>query len=233
MAKKPSSSARKILQRIDRRIEALKVANPKVRISDRSVSIQATGSPDTLRSIRRQVADGSQRGVSTETIEKLAPALETTAEWLLHETGPESPDSAGSAFSESQADYNQQPTVRVVGYVGAGATAHFYAVAQGDLDEVPAPANASESTVAVEIRGESLGPLFDKWIVFYDQVRSPVTPDLIGRLCVVGLADDRVLVKKIRRARNGHYDLVSNTDEDTMLGVEIQWAARVKNMVPR
>src|SRR5262245_14134771 len=46
--------------------------------------------------------------------------------------------------------------VRVVGYVGAGAQAHFYAVSQGDLDEVPAPPYSTDATVAVEIRGDSL-----------------------------------------------------------------------------
>src|SRR5919108_5510200 len=48
------------------------------------------------------------------------------------------------------------PKVPVVGYVGAGAEAHFYAVAQGGLDLVDQPAGASDTTVAVEIRGDSL-----------------------------------------------------------------------------
>jgi transcriptional regulator with XRE-family HTH domain len=123
--------------------------------------------------------------------------------------------------------------VRVAGYVGAGAEAHYYAVAQGDLDEVAPPNRVTERTVAVEVRGDSLGALFDRGLVFYDDVRSPVTPDLIGKLCVVGLPDDRVLVKKIRRGKNGLYDLVSNSDADTLRGVAIDWAAAVKIIVPR
>lgn len=124
------------------------------------------------------------------------------------------------------------PTVKVVGYVGAGATANYYNVPGSELDTVSAPEGATPETVAVEIRGNSLGELFDRWLVFYDQVRRPVTPDLLGRLCVVGLPDDRVLVKKIRRGHNGLFDLHSNTEEP-IRGVEIEWAARVKNMVPR
>src|SRR5262245_1928367 len=88
-------------------------------------------------------------------------------------------------------DRDPDHVVRVVGYVGAGAEAHYYAVAQGDLDEVAAPA-VTDSTVAVEIRGDSLGALFDRSLVFYDDVRSPVTADLVGKLCVVGLPDDRI-----------------------------------------
>lgn len=130
-------------------------------------------------------------------------------------------------------DIDPDRYVPVVGYVGAGAAAHYYAVNQGGLDEVPAPTDATDSTVAVEVRGDSLGPLFDRWLVFYDDVRRPVTADLIGKLCVVGLPDDRVLVKKIRRGRNGNYDLVSNSEDDVIRDVTIEWAARVKNMVPR
>ena len=62
----------------------------------------------------------------------------------------------------------RHPTGRVplVGYVGAGAVAHFYADAQGPFDDVEAPDAASASTVAVQIRGHSLGALFDNWLVF-------------------------------------------------------------------
>jgi transcriptional regulator with XRE-family HTH domain len=124
-------------------------------------------------------------------------------------------------------------TARVVGYVGAGAEAHFYAVSQGDLDEVPAPDGSTEATVAVEIRGDSLGLMFDRWLVFYDQVRSPVTPDQIGRLCVVGLPDDRVLVKRLRNSsKKGLYRLLSER-EQPIEDAAVVWAARVKAMVPR
>jgi phage repressor protein C with HTH and peptisase S24 domain len=122
--------------------------------------------------------------------------------------------------------------VPLVGYVGAGAEAHFYAFGDDPAEMIEAPEGATESTVAVEIRGESLGPLFEHWLVFYDDVRSPVTSDLIGRLCVVGLPDDRVLVKKIQSARSGLFHLLSNT-EAPILDVEVSWAARVKHMVPR
>ncbi|MEK9722107.1 MAG: helix-turn-helix transcriptional regulator [Rhodospirillaceae bacterium] len=91
--------------------------------------------------------------------------------------------------------------VSIVGYVGAGAEAHYYATAHDPGEKVPAPDGATPATVAVEVRGESLGPMFDRWLVFFDDRREPVTPDLIGRLCVVGLADDRVLIKQIKASR--------------------------------
>ncbi len=124
-------------------------------------------------------------------------------------------------------------TVPVVGYVGAGAEAHFYGDGQGPIGEVPAPDGATEDTVAVEVRGESLGAFFDRWLVFYDDVRRPATYDLVGKLCVVGLFDDRVLIKKLMRSREaGLFHLLSQT-EAPILDVSIDWAAMVKQMVPR
>lgn len=155
--------------------------------------------------------------------DELPPGFEGMAQWLAHPPEP---------VEEAEPE---QRTVPVIGYVGAGAEAHFYALSHGELDRVPAPDDAGPDTVAVEIRGESLGPLFERWLLHYDEVRSPITHDLIGQLCVVGLPDDRVLVKKVRRAKSkadGLYDLLSNT-EDPIFDAVIMWAAKVKSMVPR
>jgi hypothetical protein len=123
--------------------------------------------------------------------------------------------------------------VRVVGYVGAGATEHRYDVAESDLDEVAPPMGSNERTVAVEIRGDSLGAVFDRWLVFYDDVRSPVTADLLGHLCVVGLDDDRALIKKLRGGKMpGTFDLISENGEP-IRSARVLWAARVKSMTPR
>lgn len=135
-------------------------------------------------------------------------------------------------FSDETETDDYLTTVPLVGYVGAGARAYYNADNE-ELERVKAPKDATSDTVAVQIRGESLGALFDTWLVFYDDVRSPVTPDMIGVLCVVGLPDDRVLVKRIRRAKTpGFFHLDSNT-EPTINDVEIVWAAKVKSMEPR
>lgn len=128
---------------------------------------------------------------------------------------------------------SSRATVPLVGYVGAGAEAHFYASADEGLGEVEAPPGATGQTRAAEVRGESLGKLFEHWLVFYDDVRTPVTPDLIGKLCIVGLPDDKVLVKLIQRSRTqGLFHLLSN-NEAPMLDQEVTWAAKVKTMRPR
>ncbi|RWF44264.1 MAG: helix-turn-helix transcriptional regulator [Mesorhizobium sp.] len=175
---------------------------------------------------RRQQALAAHFDVSQSTIHR----------WLSG-TEPEGPhrDSITELYDQvlgvHELENSEPASVKLVGTVGAGAEAHYYD--ETELGQVPAPEGATEDTVAVEIRGTSLGELFDHWLVYYDEVRSPVTPDMIGRLCVVGTIDGKVLVKKIQRAKTpGLYHLLSNT-EAPILDAEVVWAAKVKSMVPR
>lgn len=158
--------------------------------------------------------------------ERYATFFHVSLDWLL--TGKGQPRKARSA-----AQAGPEASVPLVGYVSAGAETHFFAQDGGQLDEVPAVEGMSEATVAVEIRGESLGSFFDRWLVYYDDVRRPVTSDLVGKLCVVGLADGRILIKKVQRSKaRGLFHLLSQV-EPPILDVEIEWAARVKTMVAR
>lgn len=128
----------------------------------------------------------------------------------------------------------RQARVPIVGYVGAGAAAVYYVIDPDDLDSVPAPDGSTLQTVAVEIRGSSLGPLFDRWLAFYDDVRRPLTEDLIGQLCVVGLSDERTLIKRIEKGvKTGLFRLLSNNGDPPIENVPVEWAARVKHLVPR
>lgn len=159
--------------------------------------------------------ENGQTSVPVKAAEKYARAFKTSAAWIL----------TGEALPAKR-------MVPLVGYVAAGAVAHFFDD-QGTLDEVEAPDGSTEDTVAVEIRGDSLGSIFDRWLVFYDEIRSPLTSDLIGKLCVVGLEDGRIMVKKVQRSKSqGYYHLLSNTEEP-ILDAAVVWAARVKNMVPQ
>jgi phage repressor protein C with HTH and peptisase S24 domain len=215
--------------------ERLRTARARVFRSGRQAAEALDISPATYSSHERAEQPGG-RDFGPEEAKRYAKRFQVSAEWLLMGTG-EAPaldhvDSqhVGTHALEDAAPF--QVTVKVKGYVGAGAQAHFYAISQGDLDEVPAPEGSTPDTVAVEIRGDSLGSMLDRWLVFYDDVRRPATADLNGRLCVVGLADDRVLIKKLRRQPNGLWRLLSEREEP-IENAEIEWAAAVKNMVPQ
>ena len=110
----------------------------------------------------------------------------------------------------------------------------YFASADDPADFVDAPIGSTKDTVAVEVRGDSLGSIFDRWLVFYDEVRNPPTKSMMGKLCVVGLADGRILVKLIRPGQLGepHFSLFSNTEEPIYDAV-VEWAALVKQMTPR
>lgn len=140
---------------------------------------------------------------------------------------------AAKAFNVLEADIiADRVTVPLVGYVGAGAQAYFYD-SQGPFEEVPMPENGNENTVAVEARGNSLGSFFNNWLIYYDELRTPPTPEMIGALCVVQLNDQRVMVKKLMRGSEPElYHLLSQT-EDPIEDVELEWAARVTSMAPR
>jgi hypothetical protein len=132
-------------------------------------------------------------------------------------------------------DTGPKGTIRVKGYVGAGGQAHFYNVdTPGDLDTIAATGKETDQTVAVRIIGKSLGEVLSGWYVTYDDERRPITDDLIDELCVVGLADDRVLIKKVIRNRNpGLFNLVSNAEKEPVIeGVKIVWAAKVSGLRP-
>ena len=197
-----------ILDRIERRLEA-------VGLTANAASKEA-GRPDAIRNLRRAVEAGKRKGISTDTLSALAPVLKTNPAWLLNETGDETANG-----------------VPLVGYVGAGADAILFADGHMPSEFVDAPDGATANTVAVEVQGTSLGELFDRWLVYYDAIRAPVTSDLLNRLCVVGLADGRVLVKKLVKGQLAdRYTLKSNT-EPPIYDAVVVWAARVKQMTPR
>lgn len=115
--------------------------------------------------------------------------------------------------------------IKILGSVGAGGQALLYSEGQGDHGEIAASESDPPSAAAALIVGTSLGEFFDGWYAVYDNVRRPVTDDLIDQLCVVGLTDGRVLIKKIKR--NGtKFDLLSN-EGAPIKAVDIEWAARV------
>lgn len=210
--------------------DRLRIAREKRFKSGRAAAKALGIAVSTYGAHERAEAPGG-RDYGPNEAKRYARRLGVTPEWLL--TGAGFGPNDDKPFGPEQPDLATTPRVRVVGYVGAGSEAHLYEVAQGDLDEVDAPKDSTEDTVAVEIRGDSLGSFFNRWLVFYDDVRRPVTPDLIGELCVVGLSDGRVLIKQVQRSRvEGLFNLMSQI-EPPIRDVTVEWAAKVNSMARR
>lgn len=127
----------------------------------------------------------------------------------------------------------EKPTVPLVGYVGASSEMCLYNEGQGPFGEARMPPTGTKATVAVEIRGDSLGSVLNGWTAYYDDRREPPTEDLHNELCVVALEDGRVLIKRLLpgRVRN-RFDLYGSNDAP-LLDQAVVWAARVIALLPK
>lgn len=153
------------------------------------------------------------REYDLETAERYGRAFKVDPIWLLHGVGE--PHRKG---------------VPLVGYVGAGGEV-AYDEEMGDPDMIPRPPGAPADTVAVEVRGDSLGPGFNRWYALYARREDPITDGLIGELCVVGTEDGRTLVKWLRHGRRG-FNLVSGNGAIEE-NVTLAWGAKVIDLKPR
>ncbi|MEN6306014.1 MAG: helix-turn-helix domain-containing protein [Armatimonadia bacterium] len=186
-----------------------------------------------VRGLRRQLGVNQARFA-----EMLGVAQPTVSRW---EKGAE-PEIAhwdalralATAYNYGHIDERAVLTVPLIGFVSAGAAVNLYAEGQGPLDEVEMPPGGSEHTVAVEVRGDSMtGVADDQYIIYYDDRRDAVHEGLYGKLCVVGLANNTVLVKKLAPGRQlGRYDLYS-TSGAPLFDQEVVWAAKVEWIKPR
>jgi len=124
----------------------------------------------------------------------------------------------------------QARMIPVVGYVGAGA--QIYPIddhAKGEgLDEIKSPWDElGPAAVAVRVRGDSMEPVYyDGDLIYYDEQHSDFR-HLLGKDCVVSLADGRKFVKQLRRTQHGLWYLFSHNAEP-ILGVEIEWVAKIR-----
>lgn len=197
-----------LVRMIDR--DAFKAARKAKDLSQSALAKQA--------GVSQQLIGQLERGevLSTQKIYRIAKALGVPARHLDHEI--------------AEGEDLPARTVPLVGYVGAGA--QIYAIDDhakgGGLDEIECPWDAlSPSTVAVRVRGDSMAPAYyDGDVLFYETQHSDFR-HLLGKECVVALADGRKFVKELRRTQSGEWYLHSHNHEP-IIGVQIEWAAKVR-----
>jgi hypothetical protein len=188
----------------------------------------ALGIPSSTYGAHERAEHPGGRDYGPEEATRYGQRFGVTTEWLLTGLGSE----FDLPFAPEAFEPSRKPTIPVVGYVGAGAQAHYYAVSQGHLDEIEQPDLFREKMVILEIRDDDLGPLFNRWRVFFDETRRPVTPDLLGYLCVVGVEGGPIVLRQVRPGRTaGRYNLVAQFGPP-LLDAQVEWAARVKTILP-
>jgi transcriptional regulator with XRE-family HTH domain len=199
------------------------------------------GIPPSTYSSKERAQQPGGRDFKWEEARDIARHLKVDAQWLYTGEGTppdgeaEAPkhDGAAAPRRAKEPTRTSNRPIPIVGYVGASTgEGALYGFAHDQFDEVSRP-SMPEKAVAVEIRGKSFGPLMDGMLVFYEDVRRPVTDDLIGSICVLGLADNRILLKKIVRS-GGTWRLLSNSpDEAPIENAKIEWAAKMIAITPR
>jgi hypothetical protein len=149
-----------------------------------------------------------------------ARRLGVMTEWLLTGYHP-------SAQARSQSTI----IARIQGYIGLDGEVHIYKVRPENLKTMELPPLVTDTTVGLVIRGDALGPAFADWVLIYDDLREPVMPELIGQVCVVALANGRVVIRRLMEGDvAGRYNLISQVPPD-IRDVAVLWAARVKALV--
>lgn len=142
----------------------------------------------------------------------------------------------GAAPNEASLAPTPPAKVQVVGHVGAGQEVFphdDHALGSG-LEEVDAPEGIGNNpTVALRVRGESMHPMRDGWLLFYRRDQPGVPEDCINRLCIVKLADDGpLLVKELRRGYQTNHFVLTSWNAPPLEDVRVDWAAPVLSIRP-
>jgi len=199
-----------ILDRIDQRLEELGIAESRA-AKDAGLSDSA------IRDIRRVVKSGKEdAGVSTRTLAKLAPVLQTTIEWLM----------GGDDGLKSR-------TVPVMGYLGAGAEVEpdFEQVPPEGLEQIDLPFSLAEDLIAFKVRGESMLPFYkpEAVIVVYREQKKPIEA-FYGEEAAVRTSTGRRFIKTVMRGASGVTLMSSNAAP--IENVAIEWIGEIFAVLP-
>lgn len=150
-----------------------------------------------------------------------AAALGVRPEWLYDAAGPMRPTP-------------EPGYVPVIGMVGANPEGMvLFATGQAPGDLAPIPPGGTEKAVALKVSGHSMRGLADDGaLIYFEDQRTPPTPDMLGQVVVVETSDDEVLVKRLLRgSRTGLYDLESVAGP-TRRDARLRWAAHITAIIP-
>jgi hypothetical protein len=158
------------------------------------------------------------RGFPIDEAIRYANFYRVRLEWLLKGTGP-------------MIDGQKVP---VAGYVGAGAEIYPedpHPKGRG-LKMVDAPVGAASDCVALMIRGDSMYPMGDGWLIFYRRKQEGVPDECINQLCVVKIIDGATLCKTLRRGTMAKRYTLESWNAPSRENVKLEWAAKVIDIRP-
>lgn len=155
----------------------------------------------------------------TRSAKRYAKFFRVNLEWLMSGTGP----------------MTNSIRIPLVGHVGAGAEVYpddAYPLGHA-ADMIDAMPDGLDECVAVTIRGTSMHPLGDGWVVIYSRFQEGVPDDCINKLCVVKIHDGPTLLKTVQRGRLAKHWNLESWNAPIRENVRLDWAARVIEIRPR
>jgi hypothetical protein len=176
---------RGILERIEKRLDAVGLSA--------SAASKAAGKPDAIRNLQRAVEKDDRQGVSTATLNALAPVLKTTPVWLFAGAGPEEIGSRlpgagsqeGGVPSEVTLITDKMIPVPIVGDVEAGA---FREAPEFDTDDIeyvtdyPDREYPHVRRIGFRVRGDSMNDLKPRSMLEGDKVIGLDFQDIEGQI---------------------------------------------------
>ena len=163
---------------------------------------------------------------SYATAKRYAQAFGVSAQALYDDAPPPDPDAAAGRRRET--------LVPVIGRVGADAEGRvLFATGQEAGELVPLPPGGTKRAVALRIVGHSMHGVADEGgLIYFEDQRTPPTPDMFGHVVVVETAEGEVLVKRLLRGSlKGRYDLESVVGP-VRENAKLRWAAHITAIIP-
>ncbi len=150
-----------------------------------------------------------------------AAAFGVRPEWLY--------DAAGPMAAAAEPGF-----VQVIGRVGANPDGVvLFATGQDPAELAPIPPGGTDKAAALKVVGHSMrGVADDGALIYFEDQRTPPTPDMLGHVVVVETDTDEVLVKRLLRgSRAGLYDLESVAGP-MRHDARLRWAAHITAIIP-
>ena len=144
------------------------------------------------------------------------------------------PDWLYDAQASSDASEGGAPRAPLIGRVGADPGGEvLLAGGQAPPEFAPLPPGGTARAVALRVSGHSMRGLADDGaLIYFEDQRTPPSPDMLGQVVVVELDTGEVLVKRLLRgASPGRFDLESVAGP-TRRDARLRWAAHITAIVP-
>lgn len=156
-----------------------------------------------------------------------ASAFGVRPDWLYDAQGP----AVGAGADSGPGQPRPAP---IIGRVGADPGGEvLLAGGQAPPEFAPLPPGGTERAVALRVTGHSMrGLAEDGALIYFEDQRTPPSPDMLGQVVVVELDTGEVLVKRLLRGgAPGRFDLESVAGP-TRRDARLRWAAHITAIVP-